>query len=353
MAVVTFKHVTYFLFVSICVNVGLYFCNLYYLYKVNIYQISKPALHNVLYEFPPDLAMEYKYNWTYTGQFHKHYSRFAPALNSTERRWYIRLIRAFVQRCEDFNITFMLCGGTVLGVYMYHGFIPWDDDFDVYVLHSHQRRLQSAFKTSHTHILGRYANFQWKVWNRNESIKTPRRWNWPYIDIFFFKTATHFYDFTYGDQRWFFPKGDMFPLQVGLFENMFVPVPNNMTAYLQREYGFDVLEKRQCGQFEHKNEKWRKSPLSILNSMLFHVYPRVYRHQSNGCSYEELRLGHTVLYKIKLPIHYKNTSVQIYWKFYKTENFQKTKQKKKKKKKKNSDIFHVSAQNIDCEYSLG
>ena len=42
--------------------------------------------------------------------------------------------------------------------------------------------------------------------------------------------------------------------------------------------------------------------------------------------------------------HYENTLIQIYWKFYhqKHENFQ----------IKNSDIFHISAQNIDCGYSL-
>ena len=42
--------------------------------------------------------------------------------------------------------------------------------------------------------------------------------------------------------------------------------------------------------------------------------------------------------------HYENTPIQIYWKFYnqKEENFQ----------IKNSDIFHISAQNIDCGYSL-
>ena len=36
--------------------------------------------------------------------------------------------------------------------------------------------------------------------------------------------------------------------------------------------------------------------------------------------------------------------IQIYWKFYhqKNEHFQ----------IKKSDIFHISAQNIDCEYSL-
>ena len=42
--------------------------------------------------------------------------------------------------------------------------------------------------------------------------------------------------------------------------------------------------------------------------------------------------------------HYENTPIQISGKFHlqKTENFQ----------IKNSDIFHISAQNIDCGYSL-
>ena len=43
-------------------------------------------------------------------------------------------------------------------------------------------------------------------------------------------------------------------------------------------------------------------------------------------------------------MHYENTPIQIYRKFHlqKTENFQ----------VKNSDIFHISAQNIDCGYLL-
>ena len=42
--------------------------------------------------------------------------------------------------------------------------------------------------------------------------------------------------------------------------------------------------------------------------------------------------------------HYENTPILIYCKFHlqKTENFQ----------MKNCDIFHISAQNIDCRYSL-
>ena len=43
-------------------------------------------------------------------------------------------------------------------------------------------------------------------------------------------------------------------------------------------------------------------------------------------------------------VHYENTPIQIYWKFYnkKKQNFQ----------IKNFDIFHIPAQNIDCGYTL-
>ena len=52
------------------------------------------------------------------------------------------------------------------------------------------------------------------------------------------------------------------------------------------------------------------------------------------------------IYKWRYPgnAHYENMPIQIYWKFYH--------QKIKKIQIKNSDIFHTSAQNIDCGYSL-
>ena len=43
-------------------------------------------------------------------------------------------------------------------------------------------------------------------------------------------------------------------------------------------------------------------------------------------------------------LHYENTPIQIYRKFHL--------QKIEKNSYKNSDIFHISAQNIDCGYSL-
>ena len=47
----------------------------------------------------------------------------------------------------------------------------------------------------------------------------------------------------------------------------------------------------------------------------------------------------------KVPTHYENTPIQIYWKFHL--------QKLKIFRQKNSDIFYISAQNIDCGYQGG
>ena len=47
---------------------------------------------------------------------------------------------------------------------------------------------------------------------------------------------------------------------------------------------------------------------------------------------------------LKMFYHYENMPIQIFWKFQH--------QKKQIFRLKNSDIFHISVQNIDCGYSL-
>ena len=79
-----------------------------------------------------------------------------------------------------------------------------------------------------------------------------------------------------------------------------------------------------------------------------HVY-------QNYCKYEDINACANSIRSYQIPQnvvapdrintpHYENTPIQIYRKFHlqKLKNFQ----------IKNSDIFHISAQNIDCGYSL-
>lgn len=36
-----------------------------------------------------------------------------------------------VKICQEHNIIYSLCGGTVVGAHIYKGFLPWDDDIDI------------------------------------------------------------------------------------------------------------------------------------------------------------------------------------------------------------------------------
>ena len=76
-----------------------------------------------------------KYNWNYFGSFELEYEQFAPALNDTEVSWYMELLSVFQNRCQEFNLRYFLDSGSVLGAYSFHGFIPWDDDVDIRMLH--------------------------------------------------------------------------------------------------------------------------------------------------------------------------------------------------------------------------
>ena len=245
-----------------------------------------------------------KYNWSYTGQLNKDYKQFAPALNITEYTWYIDLIATFKRVVEAFNISYLLEGGSVLGAYRYHGFVPWDDDFDCMVNVSQKHTLKKALEDIPGYTLYSPNNSPWKFFNNKSKIIHPYQWSWPFIDIFFFTdNATHVYEVTFKKRKQknqFGPRSDKLPLGKGIFENMIFPVPNNMESYLCKKY--NMKEPCLSNWWNHKTETHPEIKSSrIPCHKLFGVYPLVHRFNTGNISFEELRLGNKILYSVERP----------------------------------------------------
>ena len=249
------------------------------------------------------LSREDKYNWSSLGKLSGELVQFAPALTSSEYKLYLELISVFKSTCELNNITYILEGGSLLGAYRYHGFIPWDDDFDVKIHTVQKPVLKKALESVKGHNVDTSENHVWKFWNEKNSWRSQNKWRWPFIDILFFEdNSTHIYDVTPNvDHRIFYPKSDIFPVRNEIFENMFLPVPRHMEVYLNRKYKMNEI----CSSSEWSHKKGSVPaypPVRISCNKLVHMYPVVVRYQRDNSAYEELRLGSKVLYRIQQPI---------------------------------------------------
>ena len=58
----------------------------------------------------------------------------------------LEALKAFAAICEENEIKWWLCSGTLLGAARHKGFIPWDDDMDVALMKKDYRKLQKVMR---------------------------------------------------------------------------------------------------------------------------------------------------------------------------------------------------------------
>jgi phosphorylcholine metabolism protein LicD len=79
------------------------------------------------------------------------------------------MLKALREFCADHRLKYYLAGGTLFGAVNYKGFVPWDDDIDIYMPYE-----DYVYLIKHFPVGGRYEIVHWEAYDE---------FFWPYIQM--------------------------------------------------------------------------------------------------------------------------------------------------------------------------
>lgn len=72
------------------------------------------------------------------------YKEYEPTVLKKLQAAELEVVLDFAQFCEEHQVDYFSCGGTLLGAVRHQGFIPWDDDIDVGMTREHYDKFLSV-----------------------------------------------------------------------------------------------------------------------------------------------------------------------------------------------------------------
>ncbi|KAK2183824.1 hypothetical protein NP493_295g06024 [Ridgeia piscesae] len=206
---------------------------------------------------------------------------------------------------REFNITYMLAQGTLLGSYVMHDMLPWDDDLDIFVNLDDLPKMRRLFNDSGA---GHYKQIQlletqnenWftgKVFSVNDPKAGVYRWHWPYIDIAFYTEKNMVISSHKASRRWKLNRGYFFPTVQRPLGGRWFPTPGNTGAFIAYKYPHFVCKSH---TWNHKKEVSIKRMYTVKCTTLASHYPFVERMVVLGKTTETLMLNGTARYSLTL-----------------------------------------------------
>ncbi|KAK7105572.1 uncharacterized protein [Littorina saxatilis] len=220
---------------------------------------------------------------------------FKPVLTGEFLCGLLETTDAFLHEMTKANISVFMYGGTLIGSWRHHGFVPWDDDIDFAVPIDKQKIILPLLKGLHPpFVLDMSSSMRWKMFKSTGSASIPPySWRFPFLDInFYHRNATHVWD---NDQRIFssfiYPRDWILPLTTRPFHGRWWPAPRDAEKALRLNYQIDTCY---TGYYSHRLERL-KAERTVPCSGLQGALPLVKRVvTASGCN-ETLYLGDRVL----------------------------------------------------------
>ena len=227
------------------------------------------------------------------------------AIMRDERDRCVELLSTVDAIFREFNITYTLAHGTLLGSYVMHDMLPWDDDLDIFVSIDDLPKMRRLFNDSgHGHykqiqlLESQNSNaFTGKIFSLKDPKAGVYRWHWPYIDISFYTETNMVISSTKAKERWELKRDYFFPTVQRPLGGRWFPAPRNTGAFIAYKYKRFVCKSH---TWNHKDEVSTKRVYSVNCTTLVSHYPFVERKVVLGKTTETLMLNGTARYSLIL-----------------------------------------------------
>ena len=222
-----------------------------------------------------------------------------------KRPFYLAMLslwRDFTKFCDILGFPFILYGGTLLGSYRHHGFVPWDDDLDVLMNVSYRVPLFLQFSKLPGYqivpIDTTAGSYYYKFFKLPRGARRTQQYSdgtwafyWPFVDIFFFEeNSTHITDISwhmYSSELYTWKKEKFLPLKKRPLEGRLYNVPCDMRYVLKSDIDICI-----SSWYDHIRSKSLQST-AVMCQDLFRFYPFVRRE--TGSSTEILMVNETII----------------------------------------------------------
>ena len=188
------------------------------------------------------------------------------------------------------NISYSMIHGTLLGSYMFHDLIPWDDDIDMIVDNTSKPlvyKLLDGLKVTHgVHTLQRDENILKIFFNTSiqSGMKQQYAWRFPFIDVTFFVNKNGNFYAIDRYQHLGIPWSHVFPLHRRPFGPLWLLAPRNSRHALRAKFARDFI----CSttSWDHRAEEYFKQIVVNCTDVL-QYYPYVTRSGGKYSTEEE------------------------------------------------------------------
>jgi len=184
-------------------------------------------------------------------------SFFQPQFDKTTFELITQILLFFHQLSEELSFDYTLIAGSVLGYYRHNkNFIPWDDDFDVYLKEDKfisviKKRIDNSPTLCYKSL---WLGFKIYFCDRPKIITNPTYnvdWSWPALDVY---TNEHD-DPRKSPDRFDEVKDLLWPSKLSTINKIPIRIPNNLEKFIQIVFGTRVLEMCFSVSWNHKTER--------------------------------------------------------------------------------------------------